>query len=189
MSNSRNSSIELQKKSAFILLVLLCIPQNDAYKYLDPILRMFRYLALMFSIRFFVAGRLYKKHQLYPVLLFFLWIIISSLLNSRSLVDVLKMIYPLFACVILTQYYVQNNYNESIKMISRLFAALVFINLITGVTHVFGDIYAGAWQGNYLFGIRVNVSFILPYALGLCLISYRLNKPKERLTFIIAIVS
>ena len=171
------------------LMILSCIPQNEAYAFLDPVIKLFRYVALAWSILIFTTTRQYLNKKLLLVFGFLCWILVSSLINLTSIVDTFKLLYPIFTCVVLTQYIIEKDKLKGFKALAIFFCVLMVIQAFTLATHCFGDIYVGAWQGNYFFGIRVNVSFILPYAIGLNLVYAKIDKKWGRLSFAITLIS
>jgi len=161
-----------------VLLVLSCIPQNEAYAMLTPMIRSFRYLALIWSVLLFFTSKMYYIRTNWILYAFMIWILLTSLFNGTSLDEVIKLIYPIFSSVVLTQYIIEKDKKKGLVALAIFFAIFMLIEAISALTHCFGDVYVGAWQGNYFFGIRVNVCFLLPYAIGLNLLYSKIDKKK-----------
>lgn len=172
-----------------LLLVLSCIPQNIAYEFLDPVIKVFRYLALAWAFIILLATRIKAIKKNFVLFAFIGWILITTILNMTDLIGVFKLLYPIFTVIVLTQYILDADKERGIAKIAVFLSMFMLIQAISGLTGCFGEIYSGAWQGNYFFGIRVNVSFILPYALGLSLLYTAIDKKKGKFVAVVTIVS
>lgn len=184
-----NKNRKIMNIVVFLVLVLVCIPTNEAYANLDPLLRAFRYIGLMAAFLLFFVLRIFENRRLITFFLFAIWTLIASAINLTDVIEAVKMIYPIFTCVVLTQYYVEQEGEKSVTNIAIFFAILCIINAFIAAFDLFGNIYTGGWQGNYLFGIRVNVSFILPYAVGLNLINARIDGKRGKFFCVATILS
>lgn len=185
---SINGHRKYAEKLVLFFLLLMCIPTNEAYEFLDPLLRFFRYVGLSVALLVFITTRLYKEKKIRAFYFWAIWMLVASALNATDLVAFFKMIYPIFASVILTQYYVNQRKEKIITDFAIVFAVLALINAVVAITGVFGEIYSGGLQGNYLFGIRVNISFLLPYALGLNFMNAQIDG-RRGIFFLVATVA
>ncbi len=186
---SLNKNKHIIQAVTFIFLILICIPQNEVYAFMDPLLRLFRYIGLLWALLLFFTARIYSEHKLWPLFVFIFWIVVSSAFNEVNAIDAVKLVYPIFTCSILVQYYIRCKGKKGLSSMAVLYAVIMIIQVFSALTHCFGEIYSGAWQGNYFLGIRVNISFILPYAMGLNLINSKIEKRSGRIFLYLTFIS
>ena len=172
----------------YFLLFCLCIPDNTKYPGIMKIaLNGLQVVAFSFAIIMLFAYKYYKSKELLPVLLWFGWMILSTLINGTDLVSTFKLVMPLFAVSILSYYVFKKNIADAFDIIAWFFTFLIIIQALSYVTHLFGYIFSqGKWRTYYFFGIRVRFNKIVPFAVFFCLVSWKYGKKQSSIPLIVS---
>ena len=120
----------------FIILVGICIPQGIAG--LGVVSKVSTLIKL---VAFLYAGILLLKRTVKPDIFFGIWMayfavmLISTIVNSGNLSTYVSKYYPVFAMIILSQYYVSIREANTIKTVAKLFTGILVLNSLLGVLY------------------------------------------------------
>lgn len=120
----------------FIILAGICIPQGIAG--LGVVSKVSTLIKL---VAFLYAGILLLKRTVKPDIFFGIWMayfaimLISTIVNSGNLSTYVSKYYPVFAMIILSQYYVSIREANTIKIVAKLFTGILVLNSLLGVLY------------------------------------------------------
>lgn len=140
----------------FIILVGICIPQGIAGLGIVS-----KVSTLIKLVAFLYAGILLLRGNVKPDIFFRIWIayfsimLVSTIVNAGNLSTYISKYYPVFAMIILSQYFVELREIHIIKITGKLFAGILVLNSILGVlynTTLMSD------AAVYFLGIRTRIN-------------------------------
>lgn len=140
----------------FIILMGICIPQGIAGLGIVS-----KVSTLIKLVAFLYAGILLLRGNVKPDNFFGIWMayfsimLVSTIVNAGNLSTYISKYYPVFAMIILSQYFVELRGIHIIKITGKLFAGILVLNSILGVlynTTLMSD------AAVYFLGIRTRIN-------------------------------
>lgn len=175
----------------YILLFIICIPGNSKFPMAFLAFRLaVVYIGFIVALVFFFRCKYYRRKNLLPLIIWFIWIAAATLLNGTDVIGVIKdIIVPFFAAAFLAVYLFDNDRENVISVITWMLTLFMLIQLFSLVTHCFGTRFAqGRYSNVFFLGIRVNINKLFPFAVFFGLINYRFGKRRSPLCLIICAV-
>lgn len=140
----------------FIILVGICIPQGIAGLGIVS-----KVSTLIKLVAFLYAGILLLRGNVKPDIFLGIWMayfsimLVSTIVNSGNFSTYISKYYPVFAMIILSQYFVELRDIHTIKITGKLFAGILVLNSVLGVlynTTLMSD------AAVYFLGIRTRIN-------------------------------
>lgn len=144
------------------------------------------YVGLFYAVIYEIKEKLYFREHFALIHLWFLWIVLSTVLNTGDIYSALQTVYPLAATVALTFFLSQSRPEGYIGSLSLIFSAMLLVNLVTFLQ---GGLFEDVYNKTYFFGIRVNISDVLIFSFAVMLLSAYMGKMKEKVICLIGVVS
>ncbi len=176
----------------YILLFFICIPGNSKFPMAFLVFQMaVTYIGFFVAMIFFFRFKYYRRKNLLPLIIWFIWMVAATLLNGTDFFGVIKdIIIPFFSTAILAVYLFDNDKENAISVITWMLTLFMLIQIFSMVTHCFGTRFTqGRYSNVYFLGIRVNINKLFPFAVFFGLINYRFGKRRSPLCLIISAVS
>ena len=185
--------LKIRKKQFifYLLLFFICIPGNSSFPTAVNIIRLaFTFIGFGVAMVLFFRFKYYRRKMLLPLIVWFIWIIIATLLNGTDFVGTITdILIPFFSSAMLVVYLFDNDRENVISVITWMLTLFMLIQLFSLVTHCFGTRFSqGRFTNVFFMGIRVNINKLFPFALFFGLINYRFGKKRSPLCLIISTV-
>lgn len=175
----------------YILLFFICIPGNSNFPAAFSIIRLaFTYIGFGVAMVLFFHFKYYRRKMLLPLIVWFIWIFVATLLNGTDVVGTITdIIIPFLSSAILAVYLFDNDRENVVSVITWMLTLFMVVQLFSLLTHCFGTRFTqGRYSSIFFLGIRVNINKLFPFALFFGLINYRFGKRRSPLCLIITTV-
>lgn len=152
------------------LLLLYCLPTtNQIFAPISILLKYGQYLGLIWSVLVFFKLKIFSEKSLWPIWLFVLMMLFSTLINGTDINACINMVYPIFAACVITVYIMKLRGFQGVETIAKLFAILLILQAVSALVGGFGSYVDGNMITitNYFFRDRVNFNRIFIYAISL----------------------
>ena len=149
---------------------MYCLPTtNQIFMPISMILKCGQYLGLFWSIVVFLKLKIYLEKFLWPVWLFLLTTLFSTLVNGTDINACISMVFPIFASCVITVHIIKLRGFQGVEAIAKMFAILLILQAISALVGGFGSYVDGNMITitNYFFRDRVNFNRIFIYAISL----------------------
>ena len=174
----------------YIFLFILFFPDNSKYPTIfKHALNILQFTASFYAFLVFIKLKYYKVKALQPLLIWFSWMLVATIINATNVVGVVLYIVPLMASAILAYCVFEKDRENAFRVIAWMLTVLIIIQAFSFATHCFGIVFSqGKWRNYYFFGIRVRFNRIVPVSVFMGLVAWKYGKKKTILPLAISTV-